>query len=561
MLVYSGLSLLQAILLLAVSLAWASGSVEASRNLHGQVVRRLVHAPMWWYDANPSGRTMSRFTGDLQIIEQTMWAELDATLQLGGFALVSIVLSVAFQGGLLALPAVLMVGYLCFVMDATGRSSREVKRMANNAVSPILSALTELRNGAPMIRAMQLEEYFGSRQRALIEEWAGLSFHQKALNSWGLVQASYSALLSLGVALYLIATRDEHSPALVALAITYAYVVPYYISIVAQLYIACVTSLTALERLLEFLHLPQEAARTKPTDPAAGDAIWPAAGRLEFRDVSVRYRPGLPLVLDRISFCLAARERAGIVGRTGAGKSTLMIALFRIVEPMGGSISIDGVNLLDLGLARARQATTIIPQDPVLYKGTVAHNLDPFGDATAERHRDVVTRARLPSSMLDVEVQNGGANISAGERQLICFARALLHPRRLLVLDEATSNLDGASDEAIQTLLRSEFKKTTLLTIAHRLGTVIDYTSIIVMGGGKVLEHGPPAELLDQPDGVLASLARALGPTEFAALRERALDGTQGHEICAAATTAADVDDVEPTVPTDVALRIVNEVR
>ena len=124
MLVYSGLSLLQAILLLAVSLAWASGSVEASRNLHGQVVRRLVHAPMWWYDANPSGRTMSRFTGDLQIIEQTLWAELDATLQLGGFALVSIVLSVAFQGGLLALPAVLMVGYLCFVMDATGRSSR-----------------------------------------------------------------------------------------------------------------------------------------------------------------------------------------------------------------------------------------------------------------------------------------------------------------------------------------------------------------------------------------------------------------------------------------------------
>jgi ABC-type multidrug transport system fused ATPase/permease subunit len=144
---------------------------------------------------------MSRFTGDLQIIEQTMWAELDATLQLGGFALVSIVLSVAFQGGLLALPAVLMVGYLCFVMDATGRSSREVKRMANNAVSPIHSALTELRNGAPKIRAMQLEEYFGSRQRALIEEWAGLSFHQKALNSWGLVQASYSALLSLGVAL------------------------------------------------------------------------------------------------------------------------------------------------------------------------------------------------------------------------------------------------------------------------------------------------------------------------------------------------------------------------
>ena len=178
---------------------------------------------------------MSRLTSDLQLIEGLLWTELDATLQLGGFALVSLILSCTLQGGLLALPAALLVGFLCVLLDATGRATREVKRLANNAVSPILSGLTEIRTGAPIIRAMGLEAFFAERQRSFIEEWAGLAFHHKALNSWGLVNASYSAVLSLGIALYLIATREQHNPALMALAVTYAYVLPYYISIVAQL--------------------------------------------------------------------------------------------------------------------------------------------------------------------------------------------------------------------------------------------------------------------------------------------------------------------------------------
>ena len=229
--------------------------------------------------------------------------------------------------------------------------------------------------------------------------------------------------------------------------------------------------------------------------------------------------------LDRVPLTHACVQNPLSTGRTGAGKSTLMVALFRLVEPTSGSVEIDGINLIDLGLARARSCTTIIPQDPVLFKGTVAHNLDPFGGSSEEAMAEVVTRARLPRSLLGVEVDNGGSNLSAGERQLLCFARALLHPRRLLVLDEATSNLDRTSDDAIQTLLRSEFRTTTLLTIAHRLGTVIDYHSVMVMGAGRVLEHGPPAELLDKENGVLAGLASALGDTELAWLKERAKEG------------------------------------
>ena len=319
--------------------------------------------------------------------------------------------------------------------------------------------------------------------------------------------------------------------------------------------------------------------------------------------------------------------------RTGAGKSTLMVALFRLVEPASGAIRVDGVDLLHLGLARARQATTIIPQEPILvraadrsgskrgpvagpvarlleiqcmqarwhacwrsdacrpggtpvgdpmqirrppslarahrpplalgpaaltsrpscatwqFKGTVAHNLDPFGQATAERHRDVIARARLSSAMLGVEVDKGGTNLSAGERQLLCFARALLHPRRLLVLDEATSNLDRTSDDAIQALLRSEFRETTLLTIAHRLGTIIDYHTILVMGAGKVLEQGAPADLLRQPKGVLAGLAGALGAAEFESLKRRATAATP-----AAVPSEAAAKNVEPTLSMHVAM-------
>ena len=242
---------------------------------------------MWWYDANPSGRTMSRFTSDLQIIETLLWTEIDAALQLGGFALVSVVLACTLQGGLLVIPALVMGVFILVVMDATSRSAREVKRLANNAVSPILTGLTEIRIGAPAIRAMALQPFFAVRQRKLIETWAGFAFHEKALKSWGLVNASFSAILSLGVGLYLIATREQHNPALSALAVTYAYVLPYYISIVVQICIQTVISLTALERLLEFLDLPQESARRKPSDPSQAGG-WPTAGKVEFKALSVR---------------------------------------------------------------------------------------------------------------------------------------------------------------------------------------------------------------------------------------------------------------------------------
>jgi len=240
----------------------------------------------------------------------------------------------------------------------------------------------------------------------------------------------------------------------------------------------------------------------------------------------VRYRGGLPLAVDRVSAAIPARRKSAIVGRTGSGKSTIILALFRILEPEAGAIFIDGRELRALGLAASRGVLNVIPQEPVLHSGTVRHNLDPFGAKSAAAVGEALSRARLPPEMMDVAIDKGGSNLSSGERQLLCFARALLNAgtRPILVLDEATSNLDRESDDAVQALLRSEFGGLTILTIAHRLTTVIDYDQILVMGGGQLLEAGRPVDLLNKESSVLSEMTRSTGKAAQAALLARAAE-------------------------------------
>ena len=259
--------------------------------------------------------------------------------------------------------------------------------------------------------------------------------------------------------------------------------------------------------------------------PADQCPAFGRSGALEFRGLTVRYRPGLsPAVVD-FTASIAPKLKTAIVGRTGAGKSSLILALFRIVEYERGAIELDGRELRALGLATARSAFNIIPQDPVLHKGSVAHNLDPFNthdEASINQtlRRACVSTAVTPSMM----VEKGGSNLSAGERQLLCFARALLRERRpVLVLDEASSNLDSATDEAIQALLRTEFADLTLLTIAHRLMTIIDYASVIVMRSGRLVEQGTPANLLADETSALWAMANSLGYEARDQLRQKSV--------------------------------------
>ena len=288
-------------------------------------------------------------------------------------------------------------------------------------------------------------------------------------------------------------------------------------SLVTPVLIDTETYMTSVERLMEFVEAPTEIdCLSSSAKDITLTENWPSNGTLSFSNVHLRYRDG-PLVLHDLSFSVPGGSTVGVCGRTGAGKSSLITALFRIVELERGSITIDEVNIAGVDLSRLRSSLAIIPQDPVIFSGTLRKNLDPGGIySDAEVHR-ILALVRLKPLVekltkgIEEPLDDMGSSLSQGERQLVCFARALLRQARVLVLDEATSGVDVETDALIQSVLRDESAastsgRPTIVTIAHRLQTIIDYDSILVLGNGKVLEHGPPQELLQEPDGHFASI-------------------------------------------------------
>jgi len=244
------------------------------------------------------------------------------------------------------------------------------------------------------------------------------------------------------------------------------------------------------------------------------DVTWPSQAKIEFKDVQFRYYPEGPLILKNISFTIPPRSKVGIVGRTGAGKSTITISLFRLVELCGGKIEIDGVNIAELGLTQLRSRLAIIPQDPVLFEGSVRFNLDPFNNSTDAQIWEVLERTRLKDVVKSIDgelsgaVLPGGSNFSVGQRQLFCMARALLRRTPILIMDEATASVDPATDELIQKMIREEFKECTVITIAHRLNTISDSDLILVLSNGEVLEFDSPKVLLENPSSLYAQLIK-----------------------------------------------------
>jgi len=506
-------------MMMAFGQMFVYASKFASSTLHSDTIRKLVYAPMSWHDSTPSGRTMSRFSADLAQIDMRLPQTLNEFCLQVTMVFI-LVLYIVATSWLLCLVALVCVGCFCYVIYLADGATRSLRRISTNAVSPILSTIGECKNGATLIRCMRFSSFFADRQIAHIEHWAWASYLTKAVQTWSAVNNTFVIFsLSTTTTLYVMGSRAERSIEASSLVLTYALTMPFFFAMASDVFVNMRTCFAALERLLQLLEIPQEPAHELASDPPAGK--WPKGGALTFTNVSLRYRPGLPLALCGFTASVAAGENCGIVGRTGAGKSTLILALFRLVEPTSGSITVDGVDTLKMGLRTLRRAITIIPQDPVLHEGTVAHNLDPFGKVSHEALRSTLRRSRLPEEMLEQTVSTGGLNLSSGERQLLCFARALLEETRILVLDEATSNLDEHSDAAIQALVRDEFREHTVLTIAHRLITVIDYDTMVVMGGGALLEIGAPQALMDTPQGALRAMTKALGEAGEAALREK----------------------------------------
>ncbi|PWY79218.1 ABC transporter [Aspergillus heteromorphus CBS 117.55] len=558
------------------TLALALAAMESSRQLFNDLLATVLRSPLRWLDTVPLGRILNRFTSDIYILDWRLGYDMGhfvyKVLELVGILSAGVLVSPI----LLALACLLMA--LCFQLSKiylTGM--REIKRLESTAKSPVLERFSSSLVGLTTIRAFNKAEVYIQDMYTRIDCHAQAAWYLWLLDRWLAFRMSIAGAVLSTVTAALVVYVPSISPALAGFAMTFALQYNYAVSMGLRFYANVETDMNATERVLEYSTIDTEN-QGGHNPPAA----WPTRGKVEVEDLVVSYAPDLPPVLDGLSFTMEDNQRVGVVGRTGAGKSSLTLALFRFLEARQGRIIIDGLDISQLKLQALRSRLAIIPQDPVLFSGTLRSNLDPFHEYTdielynaLERvhlvsFEDTLTLASQPRSehstdgssssssisrsnntfppspsspsstsittpikspnffaSLSSIISEGGLNLSQGQRQLLCLARAIVSQPKIMILDEATSAVDMETEALIQRSIREEFGRnaTSLLVIAHRLSTVADFDRILVMDAGKAVEFGTPRELLDIEDGVFRNLVENSG--ERAHL-ERVIRGEEG---------------------------------
>ncbi|XP_026315306.1 multidrug resistance-associated protein 1 isoform X2 [Hyposmocoma kahamanoa] len=512
--VYGGLGVGQVLSVSVSSLALYLGSLAAARALHAAMLGSVLRAPsIGFFDCTPVGRVLNRFSKDVDVLDNV----LPMTLR-GWTTCFFAVLGTLFVISLstpIFLAVILPIGVIYYIIQRFYvATSRQLKRLESVSRSPIYSHFGESITGAMTIRA------YGVTQRFVEESERGVDHNQSCYypsciaNRWLAVRLEMIGnFIIFFAALFAVLSREDISPGLVGLSVSYALQITQTLNWLVRMTSEVETNIVAVERIKEYAETEKEAEWNLPNGPGS---TWPETGALQLEQLTLGYRAGEP-ALRGVTCSVAPREKLGIVGRTGAGKSTLTLGLFRIVEAMGGKILIDGIDISTLGLHQLRSRITIIPQDPVLFSGTLRTNLDPFGTYTDEEiwrsleHAHLKTFVQGLQAGVNHEISEGGENLSVGQRQLVCLARALLRKTPLLVLDEATAAVDLETDELIQKTIRSEFASCTVLTIAHRLNTIMDSTRVMVLDKGQLVEFAPPEQLLQDKNSIFYGMARDAG--------------------------------------------------
>ncbi|KAG0052602.1 hypothetical protein BGZ83_002372 [Gryganskiella cystojenkinii] len=501
---------------------------RASKVLHDSILNRVMRLPMAFFDTTPQGRVLNRFSSDMTEIDESVSNSVTATLQcalslVGSLVVISIVTPMI----MLAIPPMSLIYWI--VQEYYVRTSTVLKRLQSKAKSPIYQHFTESLHGASSIRAMQLQDRFIIENARKVDQYSTCYYVTYMTNRWLNLRLEFlCAVIVLCSALLAVLNRETVSPSSAGLALSLTLSLTEYVVWTLRLYCRLVGSLVSVERVHEYSIKNTEAPLETGVEVPES---WPQHGQISFRNYSARYREGLDLVLQNVSFEVAPGAKVGVVGRTGAGKSSLTLALFRIIEAAdsywartsdnssssisaldvvnnkdGGMILIDGIDISTLGLQDLRKHLSIIPQDPTLFAGTIRQNLDPFDELPDHELWTALERAHLKEHIssleggLSFEVSQGGENFSVGQRSLICLARALLRKTKILILDEATAAVDVETDELIQKTIRKEFKDRTILTIAHRIKTVMDSDKILVMEKGQVQEYDSPQVLLKRKE-------------------------------------------------------------
>ncbi|SGY78695.1 BQ5605_C008g04915 [Microbotryum silenes-dioicae] len=581
--VYALLGVAQAVLTFAMTLAVVILGYNASKSLHQQALASIMHASMAFFDTTPLGRIMNRcahelrqprltavsvrvadgvplpralhrFSKDIDTIDNELNDSIEGALSLSGFVIGSVILVSIVVPYFLVVVVFLLCAYF-YVGSFYRTSAREIKRLDNLLRSSIYAHFSESLTGLATIRAFGEsgkflkvnEKYIDIENRAYALTVINQQWLQVRLDAFG-------TILVLLVALFTVVARESVSPAqtglLLATIISVQGAFSWLITLLAQVE----NDMNSVERMLHYANnLEQEApSDIEETRP---DPSWPAHGAIEFENVFMSYRPELPPVLKGLSLRIEGGQKIGVVGRTGAGKSTILQCLFRMVELQSGKISIDSIDISKLGLNQLREKIAIIPQDALLFSGTLRSNLDPFNVYEDRVLWDAMRRAYLVDQVpagevtpatatavatvekgdgttatsrftLDMVIEDEGLNLSVGQRSLVSLARALVKDSRVIVLDEATASVDLATDSHIQQTIRSEFNDKTLLIIAHRLRTIIDCDRVLVMSEGQVAEYDTPINLFRNKDGIFSSMCSRSNISEADILRKAVYKAT-----------------------------------
>jgi len=512
---------------------WAvCGGIRVCERVFSNMTHHVLHAPMSYFDTTPLGRILNRFTYDVEQVDITL-SQFMSILMIAMSWLVAGQVVMIWLVPYMAVVNVFIFGIYMLILRMYRWGATDLQRLDAVSRSPIQASLAEGLDGSTTIRAFRKNDHFLGIFQSHIDENSSAMLNFVSSRRWLAVRLeTLGAIVTLAACLFISAFNNRLglSPGLSGLLIIWASTLTITLGFLINSFSEVEAAITSIERMHSMELLPQEKSMVTSEENAV-DSSWPRKGLLEFNDVAMRYRPNLPLALDGLTFTLQHGQRCAVVGRTGAGKSTITTALFRLVEIERGTISLDGVDLSTLGLSDVRgrpNSMFILPQDPVLFSGSIRSNLDPLSVHDNKDMVEALTLVCFPGAnskrteILQETVEEGGANYSSGEKQLLCLARAMLSKPRLLVLDEATSAVDGSTDEFVQKMLRSQFRDTTLLTIAHRLNTVIDYDIVLVIEDGKVAEFGSPKSLLENKDGKFTAMVNATGLESAAALKKMA---------------------------------------
>jgi len=535
--VYMIWNISQILMNLLYSVFMSFNGLRASKRIHRDAISRVIMAPISFFDTTPLGRIINRFSKDQDSLDGMLFMAIQGLISSVASTITTIIFML-YAAPIFGIALVPLLILYYFVQKYYISTSREIKRLESLARSPLYANFTESLQGLPTIRAYSEQNRFIKHNQHLIDE-NNRPFHlQVTAQRWlGVRLECIGAFLVLFDGIAGLFLKNKLSASILGLSLSYALQVTGSLNGIIRSLNELEINMNSAERLLYYaneIEVEDQKGLDAPKD-------WPSQGKIEIKDLTMRYAPHLPPVLHHINLDVQSNEKVGVVGRTGAGKSSIVMTLFRLVEPeAGSSIKIDDISITDLKLSDLRKRISIIPQDPILFSGTIRFNMDPFDEHTDAEIWEALENAGLKQTIselenkLEAEVRSNGENFSVGQRQLLCLARAMIRDSHILIMDEATASVDIETDAIIQKALRTKFSNVTVLTIAHRLNTIIDYDKILVLGKGEVLEFDTPKNLLFETNenGELvpctstefSKLVDETGPVNASLLRQLALE-------------------------------------